>query len=386
MAESRNENNRAPIQQARIQAGLRYADHEIISIFGDSDLAAALLGTEVARLWASSIAIGWMMHSRPPVNHPFIPMGKIDDLVDEAYVDMAKYKSGAKRLPSLPLNSIESRGAFPSGYAPAFTWKQPNLVWNGDVEYHFSYSDRPQDRERLDALVCGLILVREKHRGEQWEDYREGPLSYRRDVEDCVGGAFPSGALRYVLNEGVPYPLRDDVADVRTMVFVRLTGAQGSRTESELKRFHNEALLLAERSSAIAANAPRPPLMQSLTFDSLYQYLSDLLGWCDAGLPSPLDGIGGPRDSASETPAWAPVVLQGRNRPALVNGKSKTINSARYDVIEALINAKPIGLTKDGLEKVRTDARAMLRKLRKDPDWAKVIHMAEMTSGRYRID
>jgi len=80
------------------------------------------------------------------------------------------------------------------------------------------------------------------------------------------------------------------------------------------------------------------------------------------------------------------VSLLGRTKGALVAGKIKKLTGPRYDVIEALINARPLGMTKDGIEKVRTDARGILTRMRHDPDWEKVIHMAEVNSGRYRIE
>jgi hypothetical protein len=80
------------------------------------------------------------------------------------------------------------------------------------------------------------------------------------------------------------------------------------------------------------------------------------------------------------------VALQGRNFPAIVNGVSKQLNSVQFDLIDALIKAKPLGLTKDSIEAIRTDARGVLRRLKKDPDWNRVIHMAQAVGGRYRID
>jgi nucleoside-diphosphate-sugar epimerase len=80
------------------------------------------------------------------------------------------------------------------------------------------------------------------------------------------------------------------------------------------------------------------------------------------------------------------VILRGKNKPALVNGKEKRINAAQYDVIEKLVSSRPHGATKDSIERVRTDARGILTRLCRDADWAAVIHMAAVTSGRYRID
>ena len=84
-------------------------------------------------------------------------------------------------------------------------------------------------------------------------------------------------------------------------------------------------------------------------------------------------------------PIQPAVILQDRTQ-ALVRGIKKPINTAQYEVIEALIKARPTGLTKDGIERIRGDARGILRRLSRDKDWEAVIHMARVNSGRYRID
>jgi hypothetical protein len=97
----------------------------------------------------------------------------------------------------------------------------------------------------------------------------------------------------------------------------------------------------------------------------------------------PLEYVVRPGSPVAPTPA---VILSGRNSPAIVHEKKKTLTAPQYDVIEALLAAKPLGLTKDGIERVRTDARSILKRLMHDPDWRKVIHMALIVGGRYRID
>ena len=80
------------------------------------------------------------------------------------------------------------------------------------------------------------------------------------------------------------------------------------------------------------------------------------------------------------------VILQGRTLPALVNGKKKKVTSKQYDLIEALLKARPIGMTKDGIENIHGGARGILRGLIRDTDWREVLHMAGASNCRYRID
>lgn len=72
--------------------------------------------------------------------------------------------------------------------------------------------------------------------------------------------------------------------------------------------------------------------------------------------------------------------------PCRVLGKEKKpLTDAQYAVITRLLKAGPAGLSKDALEAVRPSARRILRNLRKDKDWAKVIRMPGQTNGRYRL-
>ncbi|MHC4399217.1 MAG: hypothetical protein ACYTG0_06035 [Planctomycetota bacterium] len=92
---------------------------------------------------------------------------------------------------------------------------------------------------------------------------------------------------------------------------------------------------------------------------------------------------------ASFLGAVQPVVLRGRKSRPIVLGKEKRVlTRARYDVVKALIDAGPHGLTKDLLDDKsgHTDARKILGALAKsDEDWGKVVHMPGQPGRRYRI-
>ncbi len=82
-----------------------------------------------------------------------------------------------------------------------------------------------------------------------------------------------------------------------------------------------------------------------------------------------------------------PVVLTRFGGPVRVRGVQKAaLTFAQHQVVRALLDAGETGLSKDELEKVHSDARGILRRLRDlDPDWRAVIHFAGRTGGRYRI-
>jgi hypothetical protein len=84
-----------------------------------------------------------------------------------------------------------------------------------------------------------------------------------------------------------------------------------------------------------------------------------------------------------------PLVLQGPGEPVLLLGHLKPpVTYATYNVLGALLNAGPRGLTKDKLDEKsgHTDARKYLKALiKKDPDWKKVISCPEISWRHYRI-
>lgn len=90
-----------------------------------------------------------------------------------------------------------------------------------------------------------------------------------------------------------------------------------------------------------------------------------------------------------QTATAVPVALAGEKKPVIVNGRNKgKLSSARYKVIESLINAGPSGLTKDNLEVVsgRGGARHILKFMaNSDPDWAAVILLPGKKGQHYRL-
>jgi hypothetical protein len=85
----------------------------------------------------------------------------------------------------------------------------------------------------------------------------------------------------------------------------------------------------------------------------------------------------------------ASVILRGPGDPVIVCGKEKSkLTRPQYDVIKALLAAGEDGLSKDKLDECSSHnyAYKILQRLRdSDPDWAKVIQMADRAWGRYRI-
>lgn len=84
-----------------------------------------------------------------------------------------------------------------------------------------------------------------------------------------------------------------------------------------------------------------------------------------------------------------PVVLNGPGCPPAVLGKQKeTLRVAQYNVVQALLDAGPAGLTKDELVRRSRhgDAVNIIKRLaRSDADWAAVLPLP-VTSGKgYRL-
>lgn len=110
---------------------------------------------------------------------------------------------------------------------------------------------------------------------------------------------------------------------------------------------------------------------------------------------SPSSATVGPSTSvpslpAPATPAPSPsVVLKAQHDDVYVNGVRKPpLPAARYKVIKALLAVWPGSLTKDQLEQQSGcgDARGVLTRLSlSDPDWRKVIIMAQQKGMGYRL-
>jgi hypothetical protein len=100
------------------------------------------------------------------------------------------------------------------------------------------------------------------------------------------------------------------------------------------------------------------------------------------------------RGGKHPTQPATPAPTEGRPRVVLadgvfiVNGKTKLLDGARFDVVKALYDA-PGGLTKDQLEAKsgRGAARRTLKRLgRDDSDWASVlVFPGQHSSGGYRL-
>src|SRR5205814_2875700 len=133
-----------------------------------------------------------------------------------------------------------------------------------------------------DFLVERLIDVRKQNDPTlEISDYRIGPIAYRKAVEAIIAGNFPDQVSRYVLRVGVPLLLRDRLQHCRMRLFMRVTGRS---SPGELQNFFNETLELKDVADGFArGGVPPMPPRQQLTLDTLYQYLSDFLTWCDEG-------------------------------------------------------------------------------------------------------
>jgi hypothetical protein len=82
------------------------------------------------------------------------------------------------------------------------------------------------------------------------------------------------------------------------------------------------------------------------------------------------------------------LILGLRSEQPRIGGHvKKRLTRAKYDVLDALKKAGEKGLSLHELraKSGHSDCRAILRRLREDPDWAAVIQMAEGPGGRYRV-
>jgi hypothetical protein len=113
-------------------------------------------------------------------------------------------------------------------------------------------------------------------------------------------------------------------------------------------------------------------------------------GQAEGPAVAPQSGATRGRDAASCSPAntEAPLVeLRGKGQPCRVLGKEKrALSDAQYDVVEALLQSGDEGLKKDSLERVRTGARAALKRLAdSDSDWQAVICFPARPGLGYRL-
>lgn len=204
-------------------------------------------------------------------------------------------------------------------------------------------------------LPDGRILVPNRDKIMRWhfERYSRNP---------CVGSQWE-----------ILYQIKGDV-----FVFVELDDSSGSRRPRAREVSHEEALAWLVRNnlrlpgvleSRVQLLVPPPPLPAESTagHDSRSSTEEALV-------------------AVREEMVRKPILLGEPGRPCIVNGKEKPpLTDGERAVVTALLDAGSDGLTKDALEAVRPSARRILGRLRKDPDWAKVILMAGRTNGRYRI-
>jgi hypothetical protein len=105
--------------------------------------------------------------------------------------------------------------------------------------------------------------------------------------------------------------------------------------------------------------------------------------------PGPLSLTATAPPAAPDEPPSPRVVLSGPGKPPLVLGKKKPVlTPARYNVVQALLDAGEGGLGKDELDKKsgHTDARKILKAVAdSDPDWASVIHFPVRKGKGYRV-
>src|SRR5204862_4313799 len=114
-------------------------------------------------------------------------------------------------------------------------WLNGKLIHKQGPRSCISYTQRPQDKQRLDFLVERLIDVRKQNDPTlEISDYRIGPIAYRKAVEAIIAGNFPDQVSRYVLRVGVPLLLRDRLQHCRMRLFMRVTGRS---SPGELQNF-----------------------------------------------------------------------------------------------------------------------------------------------------
>jgi len=116
----------------------------------------------------------------------------------------------------------------------------------------------------------------------------------------------------------------------------------------------------------------------------------DLAGWKRLpDLRDALDELPEPQASEKDAKAECAVAIRSAEaREVVVNGETKHVTPAGFDVIKVLVAEYPGRLSQDVLisKSKHTDARGILKRLRKsDRDWKKAIMMAETTGRGYGI-
>jgi hypothetical protein len=83
---------------------------------------------------------------------------------------------------------------------------------------------------------------------------------------------------------------------------------------------------------------------------------------------------------------YSPIVSTFRDPRPIVNGIRKDMpTDAQMEVIRGIIQSGSCGLNLKELRAIRGDGRAIIDRLRRDPDWAGAIQKAEAKGGRYKM-
>jgi hypothetical protein len=259
----------------RQKTAICYADFEIYTFFGGTDYTDTLVGTTEAINWGSVIAAAWLLRSGT---------GKFPDAsesvgraLERTYVEMAKLKSGVNSLGN-PSNKT---------HVPFITekpWLSPKMVragWKNDV----SYTENKDFADKIDRLTISLRSLRGAFDSSvAIQDYRTSGIQYRQAIEGCVQSYFPRQFQQYVLRENIPLELRDKVYNLKERLVIRLLQFADP---DDSEKFTREAILLFDNATYLGRSGlPKlPPSEQTKELRSIYNYICDLLEWCERGEP-----------------------------------------------------------------------------------------------------
>jgi hypothetical protein len=196
------------------------------------------------------------------------------------------------------------------------------------------------------------------------------------------------------------YELGDHLADI---TYGLRTGRRGlPLTERDFRYLYSGLAKLPEREASGASvffpvrqkeTASRMALDLLSTYRGLCEALrDDEERWtkCEHEQPATPVQRAGPAAAQTEpAPPASSVVLSGQGKRPMVLGKPKPVlTHARYNVVQALVQAGADGLSLDDLERKsgHADARKILKRLAaQDEDWRAVISFPGQAHRRYRI-
>jgi hypothetical protein len=210
----------------------------------------------------------------------------------------------------------------------------------------------PLDDDELRPIAKQIVALRQ-HLSSLPDRYLGKPYEHRSAVEDIV-------ALQMLAHDW--------------LYFER----QETNPDSIAAQVH-DAYAKFLRLVPTSDDGPLPPTEESMTTRPAKRHLEALSRFLRSLTPPILPNL------RTAAPA---VVMQECGKPVLVNGKRKTVTQPQWDVLNALANARPKGLTLDSLvtKSEHTDARGILTRLKSDTDLADHIHTAGTPGGRYRLD